>query len=590
MSLTSPVGSKRVRSPSLELEEFPSDEMEVLPDNFFFKEAKEGPIYGPYLSLKPQKKKKMPYKRSAFIESANKKAIAKVVVAPQKKSMSLAQVKAVLDNERKLKRDRANARQVSNARKLKRLITEQYPRGTDYSKTLYGENWGKANPLQQQYRKALRFKGDGDYKEWLGYGARGLGALAGGAYGYMRSGMSGAGAGLEEGWKQGAKFSKDFAGWGDYGPMSANQIIDGGSGSQQQISVNQGDLSGDLYVQRTEFVGNVTATAAGAGISPFQVVTYPLNPGLPETFPFLSQIAGNFSLYEPMGLIFQFKPTSGEFGSSTSNSLGKVVMATQYDPDAAPFTSAVEMENYDYANSSKPSVGMVHGVECARNDRSDNMLYVRVGQSNKSQVFTDIGDFQIATEGISFSSAGTAILGELWVTYKFRLSRANVSAAMNGAMIQQAIITGQCIASNPANLIAYRTTNSLAMQLEQLSATEVRLSFPTNISSGQYQVVACYYGGNWTTARVNGIQSMVNCQIYVPGILGRTGSNQNPDSVNVLGSPTNAAATTTNNSIMIQFQVAVTAPGALRATVNWNIGGPIPTGSYYVYVTKVASL
>jgi hypothetical protein len=200
-----------------------------------------------------------------------------------------------------------------------------------------------------------------------------------------------------------------------YGGAVDNQLISGGN---PPISVNtSGDLTGDICFNHTEFLANVVV----AGPT-FANTSYAVNPGLQDSFPFLSQIARNFTLYEFEGLIFEFKPTSGEFGSG-SNMLGKVIMATNYDPDAVPFTNSRDMENYDYAISNKPSLTARHGVETAPQQQALRMQYIRTGATSRDKIFTDLGLFQIATEGIPF--AGN--VGELWVTYKVRLSRSLIN-------------------------------------------------------------------------------------------------------------------------------------------------------------------
>lgn len=211
------------------------------------------------------------------------------------------------------------------------------------------------------------------------------------------------------------------------------------------MMVNSGhDLTGDVYLARREFLGNVTASVTGsnsntAGVnmpiqSQFSVQSYNINAGLRTTFPWLSQVAKNFTLYEMHGIVFEYKPTCGEFGNMNTNALGKVVMCTQYDPDAPVFTSSVQMENYDYATACKPSEHMLHGVETKHSQRATNMLYVRTGPTSKDEILTDIGDFQIATEGIAMNippNGGVSTtyqipIGELWVAYKVKLSRANI--------------------------------------------------------------------------------------------------------------------------------------------------------------------
>jgi hypothetical protein len=206
------------------------------------------------------------------------------------------------------------------------------------------------------------------------------GLRAGGAgLGYLAGGLSGA----KSGWDYGGAASR-FLGYGDY--LSTNQIVDGPVHGNPQQNIHhamtaQSDLSGDVIYSNTEFVKNIYAPIGASGVSTFNIESFDLNPGLQSIFPFLSQIAQNFELYEFMGLMFQYKPTSGEFGNTTSNALGKVILATNYDPDAPVFSNSIVMENYDYACSTKPSNGCIHGVECHPAQRSVLQMYTRTGES-----------------------------------------------------------------------------------------------------------------------------------------------------------------------------------------------------------------
>ena len=227
-----------------------------------------------------------------------------------------------------------------------------------------------------------------------------------------------------------------------------------------------------------------------------------------NTFPFLSQIAQNFVMYEFQGLIFEYRPTSGESGAS-NNSLGKVIMATSYDPDAPNFVNAVQMENYDYAMSTKPSCGQLHGVETANHQQFANMQYIRTGASTRDKIFTDVGTFQLATEGVPLGSSTSLIIGELWVTYRVKLSRANIygsylclnsatdihfgatysGGSWIGAATSTELPTNYAASSytnNPnssANQIfATKTTNNLGCVVKGVSTTDFTITFPANIA------------------------------------------------------------------------------------------------------------
>lgn len=335
--------------------------------------------------------------------------------------------------------------------------------------------------------------------------------------------------------------------------------------------VNSGnDLSGDIYLARREFLGNVYAQVTGTGNanattpmqSQFNVNTYNINAGLPGSFPWLSQVAKNFTYYEFHGLVFEYKPTSGEFGNMSTNALGKVVMCTQYDPDAPNFQSSVQMENYDYATACKPSEHMLHGVETKHTQRPTNMLYVRTGATSKDEALTDLGDFQIATEGVAMNLAASATLqtvtvpiGELWVAYKVKLSRANIYNTINNApadafiataLGQQVIGSGQTgstgtylalptvmkrLYTNPQSVNAWcpKNTNTLGVQVWGSSATVYYVVFPPG-ASGSYAInigwqsdaaVASQYIPLLTVGGASDLTALITAGYQVPqGLIG----------------------------------------------------------------------
>nr|QXP07869.1 MAG: putative capsid protein [Arizlama virus] len=349
-------------------------------------------------------------------------------------------------------------RKLATAEGIAQYVNAQHNpqnmRGTAESRRVYGDTWRLANADQRLTRMQAGFYGRGDYKsamrqfgaQALRAGGRWAGAYLGGAPGGNLGYAAGAATSRWLGWGKYRRksYRKNYKGRGDYGgDAGGNQIMAGST--ETPLTVNQTeDLSGDIILSHREFLGNVTAIGTGLSTpSAFTIASYPLNVGLQPSFPWLSQLAQNFTLYEPEGMIFEYVPNSGELGS-TSNALGKVVMATQYDPDAPNFTSAIQMENYDYANACKPSEHMIHGVETDPNKRATKELYVRTGPSAKSKVFTDIGTFQIATEGLPVNVlAGTVInIGELWVAYKVRLSRAQLFGTIQGLDEQMDVLIG----------------------------------------------------------------------------------------------------------------------------------------------------
>lgn len=406
-------------------------------------------------------------------------------------------------------------KQLRSIRRAQKSFRDEFqrlhPKGSAESINTFGATYGAAIPRQRLARRMFNYRGQGDYWSdfkkggWFSQNA-GMGAALRGLGGAIGSYVPG---GSALGTAAGGAVSK-WLGFGDYTtPASGNQLM---GDSQTPVTVNNSDdNTGDIYLSHTEFIGNVVATASAAGSSTFQQTVFELNPGLPASFPWLSQIASNFELYDFQGLMYQYKPNSGESGAS-SNNLGKIIMATQYDPDAQSFINSIEMQNYDYANSTKPSCGLVHGVETAQTQQAVNMMYVRTRSVTRDKIFTDLGKLVVATEGIPFSGAGTQILGELWVTYRIKLSRATLYSALLGLTIPIDNFRLTATASSMAGAVTTSTVNSGSWSIVAGGLNNFTVTGATNLVAGCY-LVSVYFNKAiaFTTASNLAFGSLVNC-------------------------------------------------------------------------------
>lgn len=180
--------------------------------------------------------------------------------------------------------------------------------------------------------------------------------------------------------------------------------------------VNNPD-GGGIIVRFQEYLGDVITGDPDT----FNIDRYLLNAANPKTFPYLSQLAANFEQFEFQGVIFQFKSTSADALNSTNTALGTVMLATQYDVLDVPFASKLNMLNYEYASSIKPSESVGHMIECAPRQTSISELYTLYNQNVPESAdprLYHLGAFNIATAGFQ----GTGInIGQLHVTYQVKL-------------------------------------------------------------------------------------------------------------------------------------------------------------------------
>lgn len=209
---------------------------------------------------------------------------------------------------------------------------------------------------------------------------------------------------------------KSLVGFGDYRLSEDNTLLRGGMDPPQIInSIDQGGF----IIRHREYLGDILASQN------FEVNSFDINPGLPSTFPWLSQVAAAFDEYQMRGMCFEFKSTSSDavLSTATNSSLGSVTMATQYNPTLPIFPDKITMANYEYANSNKPSVSFFHPVETKGSwTPGGGLLFTRTGPipTGQDQRWYDLGRFQIATEGMQ---ADGGVCGELWITFEIVLRK-----------------------------------------------------------------------------------------------------------------------------------------------------------------------
>jgi hypothetical protein len=147
-----------------------------------------------------------------------------------------------------------------------------------------------------------------------------------------------------------------------------------------------------------------------------------INPANRNLFPWLNQMAKQYSQYKIHGMVFTYKTMSSDYAAS--GPLGTIFMATNYNALDRPFASKIELENSEFAVSTKPSQSLIHAIECDPKVSGVDILYVRdptydVSGETSDRRFYDYGRFQVGTQGLPGTTGHT--LGELWVSYDIEL-------------------------------------------------------------------------------------------------------------------------------------------------------------------------
>nr|QDH90211.1 MAG: hypothetical protein H1Bulk3086_000003 [Riboviria sp.] len=226
-----------------------------------------------------------------------------------------------------------------------------------------------------------------------------------------------------------------------------------------------------------EYLGDITGTAG------FSNIGYPLNPGIAQTFPWLSSIAENFQEYRFHGLVFEFRPLITDF--VTSGAPGVIVMATQYNADVPIYPTKQAMENSEYAVSVKPTLNLMHAVECAVPATTLPQRYVRTGAvpSNQDLRFSDYGIFQLATQANPVQN-----LGELWVSYCVEFFKPELPATVGGNIASGHAFNKGSTSASPFGVTAISNVGTLA-----LTITPTTISFFAQ-PSARYLINVYWFG------------------------------------------------------------------------------------------------
>lgn len=270
-----------------------------------------------------------------------------------------------------------------------------------------------------------------------------------------------------------------ITGFGDY-KVEYNTLMKGGMSPPSVVnSINKGGV-----IQRhREYICDIKATTG------FNIQTFLIQPGLPSTFPWLSQIANSYDQYRLRGMLFEFNSTSSDalLSASTSTALGSVIMSTDYDvADAVPGDKATMLNN-EFSCSSKPSLSFIHPIECKRSRSAINTLFTRGAgiPNNFDQRLYDFARFNIATIGMQNNGG---ILGELWCTYEMEFMKQQV--AQNITPFDHFGLSGIIDGDNPMGSSQSRTPNS------NLGGTMDAESymFPEQLATGNYRVTWYVHG------------------------------------------------------------------------------------------------
>lgn len=173
-----------------------------------------------------------------------------------------------------------------------------------------------------------------------------------------------------------------------------------------------------FVVAHREYLEDVTANTG------FPIVTYNLNPGLTDSFPWLGTIGASFEQYRFKKLRFIYKCRTG------TNTAAQILMVTQYDSRDAQFSSKQEAYDYTGAKSFASWSDNYHDCNLKRGDYMKR-YFVRTGAQPAN---TDIREYDVGNFSYAALAGSSLFVGELHVEYVVEFFNPKSSQASVGYM------------------------------------------------------------------------------------------------------------------------------------------------------------
>jgi hypothetical protein len=455
-------------------------------------------------------------------------------------------------------------------------------RGTERNLRRFGETYKKADAQQKIQRRAMGYTGRGSYIGALMRGAQLFGKYAPA----IAEGVTGIGSAYRTGQRisgRGLYTGRQYVGRGEY---SQNNLIAGGAQLHPPKFQSSGDETGALMVTHREYVGDIFAPGSSQ-VSDFVVQSFPINPGLEQTFPWLSQIAQNYEEYELKQCVFEFQSTVQDINSNNGQ-VGTIIAATQYNPTAKEFTDKPAMAAYAHAVSGKSTDSIKAGVECDPSKMSGSAgKYIRANpvMTNEDLKTYDIGRFEFATHNIPASMA-SGTLGELYVYYTVCLRKPKFFTGRGLGLTRWTAVGGlqspgsagtsatNVFGTNPV----YGLQNNIPIKMDTSTSGVVKLTFPA------------YYAGS---IRLRWLSEGANVNIGETDVLTATGNVSVSRDMVVAGSSVTstpdwyyAFSNASNRAMCVQHIRIEPATNAVDNSISVGIGAQTVPNLIEVDVTE----
>jgi hypothetical protein len=241
-----------------------------------------------------------------------------------------------------------------------------------------------------------------------------------------------------------------------------------------------------------EFFCNVN----GSGSTAWAIQqSFNINAGLASSLPLLSQTGMNFEEVEWMSLVVIYEAVSGSI--TTTQALGSVSLATQYDLQDPAFSTEQEMLDYEYATVTKPDCDCIHPIECDPRQNASARFFTRTGLLNNTTTTVDarynaydLGRFSVALSGCSAPVSAT--LGKLYWVGKVRFYKPKLYQWLGSSILHDSFL-GMSATTSGGVIVNFNGAGETSPGSSStlggfIGGNTAAYYFPANVYSGCYLI------------------------------------------------------------------------------------------------------
>jgi len=386
-----------------------------------------------------------------------------------------------------------------------------------------------------------------------------------------------------------------YYGMGGYAPIRRQNALFTSTDRPVPRFESTGDELGTIVVNHTEFITDIygipwdATTVPPSRTSDFQSFTLELNPGLSNTFPFLSQIAQNFEEFQFIQLVFEYHPKLSNNLTSNDGQTGTLLFHTDTNPNNKPKSSKQRLNQQFGTVDGRPIDFLDHGIECDPNKLpGDGHRFVRTEPITEGQdkLNYDHGLSQFAVCSTP-QELSNEVLGELHVYYTVKLIKPRCYS-LYGLGLERDEFKWKWSSGDNDDYTLYKASrnNLYTSVLRVPNQNNATVTFPTNLA-GDLEIdlmmrIQDTSGDvtdlNWTQATIGDLfgfgGNVTALTIYPPEI-----SDPGTDEPKFYMSSDASNPSTDNTSLSWSLKFAIHVEQATSGTDN-TITFPVPFDQY----------